>query len=237
MARIRIDDLPVAEDLTPEQEALIQGAGLKSFRPSLEVLEGRQLMSAHLGDALPPMKAPVPGPADFSNAADTLAGQKVVVVNGVADVTQAARTTLESDILARLPRSLGSYPLVGEVTLDRVTLNRLTLDKDGNFNGQLSITFKYQMIGTQYASVQANIKNNQLSLDTDNALVRQFGKLDQRQQQWQPQVTAALDALRSRLLPQYFGTQASSANGGGGSLGSLPQGPQMLSSTWGKEAS
>jgi RTX calcium-binding nonapeptide repeat (4 copies) len=46
MARIRIDDLPVAEDLTPEQEALIQGAGLKSFRPSLEALEDRQLMAA-----------------------------------------------------------------------------------------------------------------------------------------------------------------------------------------------
>jgi Raf kinase inhibitor-like YbhB/YbcL family protein len=41
MARIRIDDLPVAEDLTPEQEALLQGAGLKSFRPSLEGLEDR----------------------------------------------------------------------------------------------------------------------------------------------------------------------------------------------------
>jgi hypothetical protein len=46
MARIRIDDLPVAEGLTPEQEALILGAGLKSFRPSLEALEDRQLMAA-----------------------------------------------------------------------------------------------------------------------------------------------------------------------------------------------
>jgi phosphatidylethanolamine-binding protein (PEBP) family uncharacterized protein len=41
MSRIRIDDLPVAETLTPEQEELIQGAGLKSFRPSLEALEDR----------------------------------------------------------------------------------------------------------------------------------------------------------------------------------------------------
>jgi len=43
MTRIRIDDLPVAENLTPEQEALIQGAGLKPFRPSLEGLEGREV--------------------------------------------------------------------------------------------------------------------------------------------------------------------------------------------------
>jgi hypothetical protein len=220
MSRIVINDLPAAEGLTPGQEELVQGAGLRSFRPRIEALEDRQMMAANLGAALAPPKAPNLGPA-FSNAADTLAAQKVVVENGVADVTQAASTTLESDVLARLPRSLGSYPLVGEVTLERVTLNRLTLDKDGNFNGQLSVTFKYKMFGTQYASVQANITNNQLSLDSDNELVRQFGKLDQKQQQWQPQVTAALEALRSRLMPQYFGTQASSANGAS-SFSSMP---------------
>ncbi len=43
VTRIRIDDLPVAENLTPEQEELIQGAGLKSFRPSLEALEVRDV--------------------------------------------------------------------------------------------------------------------------------------------------------------------------------------------------
>jgi hypothetical protein len=45
MSRIRIEDLPVAENLTPEQEELIQGAGLKSFRPRLEALEDRLLMT------------------------------------------------------------------------------------------------------------------------------------------------------------------------------------------------
>jgi len=175
------------------------------FRPTLECLETREVLSANLGSALV-----MDVNAALTNAAASLAAQKVSVVNGVADITQAARTTLESDIMARLPRSLGSYPLVGEVTLDRVTLNRLTLDKDGNFNGQLTVTFKYEMLGTQYASVQAHIENNRLRLDTDNALVRQFGKLEQRQQQWQPQVTAALDALRPQLMAQYFGTQAGS---------------------------
>jgi Raf kinase inhibitor-like YbhB/YbcL family protein len=43
MARIRIDDLPIAETLTPEQEALIIGAGLRSFRPMLEELERREV--------------------------------------------------------------------------------------------------------------------------------------------------------------------------------------------------
>jgi hypothetical protein len=43
MARIHIDDLPVAENLTPEQEALLLGAGLRPFRPSLEHLETREV--------------------------------------------------------------------------------------------------------------------------------------------------------------------------------------------------
>jgi Raf kinase inhibitor-like YbhB/YbcL family protein len=46
VTRIRIDDLPVAENLTPEQEELIQGAGLQSFRPSFEMLEAREVPAA-----------------------------------------------------------------------------------------------------------------------------------------------------------------------------------------------
>jgi hypothetical protein len=58
MARIKIEDLPIAENLTPEQEELIQGAGLRSFRPKLEGLEDRQLMASGLAGSLP-----VPPPA------------------------------------------------------------------------------------------------------------------------------------------------------------------------------
>jgi hypothetical protein len=143
----------------------------------------------------------------FTNAADTLAAQQGIVVTGVVDLTQAARTALESNILARLPRSLGSFQLVGEVTLDGVTLARLTLDRDGNVNGPLNVTLEDQMFGTQSATVQANSANNRLRLGSDNALVRPFAQLDLRQQQWQPQVSAARDALRSPLLPQDFATQ------------------------------
>jgi hypothetical protein len=188
--------------------------GKNRFRPTLEHLETREVMSSNLGSALP-----VPPPsgaaglqqnAIFTNAA-TLAAQKASVVNGVVDLTAAARTTLESDILARLPRSVGRVAGV-EVTIDRVTLNRLTMDKNGNFNGQLTVTLKSDLLGTQYANVQANIVNNQLRLDSDNALVRQFGKLEQRQQEWQPKVTAALDAIRPQLMRQHFGTQVGSAS-------------------------
>jgi hypothetical protein len=65
MARIRIEDLPVAEDLTAEQEELIQGAGPKSFRPKLEGLEDRQRMAPHLAGTLP-VEPPAPSPEAVS---------------------------------------------------------------------------------------------------------------------------------------------------------------------------
>lgn len=49
MARIRIDDLPLGENLTPEQEELILGAGRRTFRPTLESLENREMMDASIG--------------------------------------------------------------------------------------------------------------------------------------------------------------------------------------------
>jgi hypothetical protein len=195
------------------------------FRPTLEHLEAREVLSANLGAALLP---PATGPAqinqaanqmqvDFSglltSATDAITAQNVSVQNGVADVTQAARTILENDILTRIPQSL-SVPLIGEVKLDSVKLDRLTLDKDGNFNGQMTVTFKYELSGIQYAKVQASIVNNQLKLSSDNPLVSAFGKLEERQQQWQPKVTEALNAIRPQLMSQFFGTQGSSATGG-----------------------
>lgn len=52
MARIKIEDLPVVENLTPEEEELIFGAGRPSFRPTLESLENREMMDAGFGSAL-----------------------------------------------------------------------------------------------------------------------------------------------------------------------------------------
>jgi hypothetical protein len=47
MARIKIDDLPAAENLTPEQEELIQGAGPRSFRPTPEGLASGRIEERH----------------------------------------------------------------------------------------------------------------------------------------------------------------------------------------------
>ena len=45
MARIRIDDLPNVAELTPEQMEAEFGADLSRFRPTLEALEDRRMMS------------------------------------------------------------------------------------------------------------------------------------------------------------------------------------------------
>jgi hypothetical protein len=60
MAHIKIEDLPVGDNLTREEEELLLGAGLGTFRPTLESLETRQMMDAGLGSNLqlpigPPM--------------------------------------------------------------------------------------------------------------------------------------------------------------------------------------
>jgi hypothetical protein len=54
MARIRIDDLPITETVTPEEQEQILGAGRRSFRPSIEGLENREMYAANLGSALTP---------------------------------------------------------------------------------------------------------------------------------------------------------------------------------------
>jgi hypothetical protein len=191
-----------------------------SFRPQLEILEGRMLPSSFgpVSHDLAPQalfQSPAQGPIQiqsiqvrqvtnqmqinsipvFSNASAALAAlektaQHVNVQNGVADITEAAKAPVESLLLDRLPRTMGNYPFSAEVTLDR-----LTLDGDGNFNGQLTVAFK---AGPMSGTITATITDNQLSLSSDNAMVRQFGKLDQRQSEWQPKVTEVLDVLRDR---------------------------------------
>jgi hypothetical protein len=49
MARIQIDDLPNLQDLTEEQLKELFGAGPRKFRPSLETLEDRMVMSNFYG--------------------------------------------------------------------------------------------------------------------------------------------------------------------------------------------
>ncbi len=64
MARIRIEDLPTVENLTPEEQETLLGAGRRSFQPTFEALEAREMMDIGLGRAL----LPTSGPGGAGNA-------------------------------------------------------------------------------------------------------------------------------------------------------------------------
>jgi hypothetical protein len=184
------------------------------FRPMLECLEAREVPSASTGDGPPPnfganaiqQTQSSQMPVDYNGLFGRIAGQQVTVQNGVADVTQAAKPILEGEILKRLPKTF-STP-VGDAKLDSVTLNRLTLDQYGKFNGQLTVTYDAPLVGK--VGLKANITNNQLGLDSDNTLVKQFVNLDKRANDWQPKVTEVLNAARPPLMSLYFSSTGSS---------------------------
>ncbi len=48
MARIRIEDLSALENLTPEEQEQLLGAGRPSFHPTFEALEGREMYAANI---------------------------------------------------------------------------------------------------------------------------------------------------------------------------------------------
>ena len=64
MARIRIEDLPTVENLTSEEQETLIGAGRRSFQPTFEALEAREMMDVGLGRAL----LPTLGPGGAGNA-------------------------------------------------------------------------------------------------------------------------------------------------------------------------
>jgi hypothetical protein len=78
VARIKIEDLQTTETLTPEEEALVEGAGLRPFRPALEGLEDRQLMASHL--AALPVQPPAP---DGASVGQVLSAPRMEVDAGL----------------------------------------------------------------------------------------------------------------------------------------------------------
>ncbi|HEY7428050.1 MAG TPA: hypothetical protein VH682_27700 [Gemmataceae bacterium] len=90
MARIKIEDLPVGENLTPEEEERLFGAGWRSFRPMLESLESREMMDAGLGYGLQLQLAQPTGGAPQLALVRQLASENMQPVN------QFVRSALET---------------------------------------------------------------------------------------------------------------------------------------------
>jgi hypothetical protein len=101
MSRIKTEDLPVAENLTPEEEALIEGAGLRSFCPTLEGLEDRQLMASHVAAALPVQPPALGGDASVGQV---LSAPKIEIHTGLvaSAASQEAARPLSTAFLDQL---------------------------------------------------------------------------------------------------------------------------------------
>src|SRR5262249_38345244 len=120
----RIDDLPVAKNLTPEQEELIQGAGLKSFRPTLEHLEARELLSGNpvTLPGLPSAPAPVQQALNQMQINYNIEGRGQA--SGLAPMTQPVQfvqgTVLQSQLQAAFagPGGRADLQQVGKLILD-----------------------------------------------------------------------------------------------------------------------
>jgi hypothetical protein len=94
MERIQFDDLAAVENLTAEQMEQIYGAGWRSFKPTFEALEDRQLMAAGLGQSLLPDLAPPKGPVE--NFAPRLRGGARAVENAASVVDQKDADSLQT---------------------------------------------------------------------------------------------------------------------------------------------
>jgi hypothetical protein len=204
---LEIKDLPPVETLTPEEMERLAGAG--RFRPGIEALEAREMMDAGgIGGLALPVTPPQAAQVRVAPVQPAVNG--VTIQNGVADITQAAKGLVELEIKERLPtwfRTPYGDAALGDARRDSVTLNRLTMDQHGKFNGQLTVTYSSSL---GKIDIKANITNNQLSLDTDNQRVKQGAKLDQMAKDLQPKVAQAADSIRPLLLALYFPTAGSS---------------------------
>ncbi len=79
MARIQIEDLPNIKNMTQEEQEQILGAGQRSFKPTFDALEAREMMDAALGAVLPGLTglANVDAPASHVREMGSSAGNVV----------------------------------------------------------------------------------------------------------------------------------------------------------------
>lgn len=100
MARIQINDLPLLQDLTEEQLKELFGAGA-SFKPGLEALEDRQLMSG-FGSMLASAQLPTLSPATLKQGAQaaTNLNQPMQVIYPNGPVAPVANNVIPADTVA-----------------------------------------------------------------------------------------------------------------------------------------
>jgi hypothetical protein len=112
MSRFQVEDLTSVETLTPEQEELIQGAGLQSFRPTLEGLEDRQLMASHLADALP-MPPPAVRPAALDGPALVASANPEAEIVPTSSAPRALAVSADASFVESQVRAILKDQIIG----------------------------------------------------------------------------------------------------------------------------
>ena len=131
MSRIRIDDLPAVSTLTPEEMAEIFGAGSRSFQPTFETLEDRQLMTGGLNASLSSGVLHITGTSsadvfDLRRSSDQISLQGTQIsVNGVMQNQIPASTVKLIEVNGQggadtFWLNKGSQPLATGVVIDGI---------------------------------------------------------------------------------------------------------------------
>ena len=82
--RIRIDDLPLVELLTPEEEAVLFGAGPRKPALGVELLEDRQLLTGGLSASLLSNPRGQPGASSLGQDASRWSDKTPAVLSRIA---------------------------------------------------------------------------------------------------------------------------------------------------------
>ena len=128
--RIVIEDLPALEQLSDEMMEQIFGAGRPSFRPSIEMLEDRQLMAAGLTASLSGgiLKIQDQNPGDIVHVREL---NNQISIDGISSITGAGGATVAISAVSQIQiQALGNNDAIdlsgllqGQPTLPAVEMN------------------------------------------------------------------------------------------------------------------
>jgi hypothetical protein len=190
MSRLKSEDPAAAEDLTPQQEGLVEGTGLRPFYPPPEGLEDRQFLDADFGDEFLALLLPTAGGGDPRDGpVRVLGGQQQSV--GARIAGQAAAQQRQA--------------LIGEERIGAIRCNDCIAQQDGSLllsldatvgadqhRLQLVLTARQDGGGTYYECTgvfQDRGPNVRLSDDPQSRMPQQLAHVTG------PQTPSAIDAV------------------------------------------
>jgi hypothetical protein len=223
MATIRIEDLPPVENLTPEEAEQFMGAGLRTFRPTLEHCEARELMSGTQIVATVSLRTTnvltqqsyLQDPINLRDLAGVARADRAALSR---DVTPQAQAVFAAAIAGR--EGIGGFAMPPTGRAYGVTVSHMSMDQSGNFNGVVNFTivdmskltpgpvgieatingrhgvYQWRNGREEFTNLTAKIANNQVVELKTASSTYNWAK---EQRDMQPAMTLTLDKLRSAV--------------------------------------